>query len=154
MIYRLIGPCRNTIYYVQSSFRLFFKNGKPESIGGNHRLLTYLNFFNFLKNKFFSEVDGNALLEKRILLKFKYVSFDDTLLQSPRIFQQQQTTISNNETVNDLLPISKNNECEPSTSVYKIEAPYHAANYSDNSFNSNHFLTPNNYLKQAEQKDK
>jgi hypothetical protein len=29
------------------------------------------------------------LLEKRASLKFKYISFDDTLLQSPRIFQGQ-----------------------------------------------------------------
>uniref|UniRef100_A0A915CUT1 PAS domain-containing protein n=1 Tax=Ditylenchus dipsaci TaxID=166011 RepID=A0A915CUT1_9BILA len=73
MIYRLIGRLSGTVHYMQSSLRLFFKNGKPETIGGNHRLLT--------------EVDGYALLEKRASLKFKYISFDDTLLQSHASFK-------------------------------------------------------------------
>lgn len=42
MIYRLVGRHSNTVHFVQSSLRLFFKNGKPEAIGGNHRLLTYV----------------------------------------------------------------------------------------------------------------
>ncbi|KAI1722091.1 PAS fold domain-containing protein [Ditylenchus destructor] len=84
MIYRLIGKRSGTIHFVQSSLRLFFKNGKPEAIGGNHRLLT--------------EVDGHALLEKRASLKFKYISFDDTLLQSPRIFQGAQSSVNCSDT--------------------------------------------------------
>ncbi|KAL7080597.1 hypothetical protein ACQ4LE_000412, partial [Meloidogyne hapla] len=74
MIYRLISIKSKNIYYVQTSFRLFFKSSKPDSIGANHRILT--------------EVDGESLLEKRNNIKSKFLSFDDTLLQSPRIFQQ------------------------------------------------------------------
>jgi hypothetical protein len=56
MIYRLISVRFQHVYFMQSSFRLFFKasmdmfyslkthshfqNGKPDSIGGNHRILT------------------------------------------------------------------------------------------------------------------
>jgi len=40
MVYRVVGRRSGTVYYVQSGFRLFFKNAKPESIGANHRLLT------------------------------------------------------------------------------------------------------------------
>ncbi|KAF7635067.1 hypothetical protein Mgra_00005508 [Meloidogyne graminicola] len=78
MIYRLISTKSKNIYYIQTSFRLFFKNSKPDSIGANHRILT--------------EVDGESLLEKRNNnIKSKFLSFDDILLQSPRIFQQTQT---------------------------------------------------------------
>ncbi|KAH7728751.1 CBN-AHR-1 protein [Aphelenchoides avenae] len=70
MIYRLVSKRSGAVYYLQSSLRVFFKNGKAESIGGTHRTL--------------SEVDGVALLDKRLSMKFKNLTFDDTLLQSPR----------------------------------------------------------------------
>ncbi|CAD5209533.1 unnamed protein product [Bursaphelenchus xylophilus] len=70
MIYRLMGQVTGRIVYVQSSLRTFFKTNKAESIGGTHRTL--------------SEVDGVALLEKRATMKSTYLTFDDTLLQSPR----------------------------------------------------------------------
>ncbi|PIO55041.1 hypothetical protein TELCIR_23578, partial [Teladorsagia circumcincta] len=52
---------------------MFYKNGKPESIGLTHRLL--------------NEVEGTMLLEKRSSLKAKLLSFDDSFLQSPRNLQ-------------------------------------------------------------------
>ncbi|EJD74525.1 hypothetical protein LOAG_18167 [Loa loa] len=57
------------IYWIQSSCRMFYKNGKPETIGLTHRLLT--------------EVEGMMLLEKRTSLRAKLLSYDDSLLQSP-----------------------------------------------------------------------
>uniref|UniRef100_A0A1I7WVP3 PAS domain-containing protein n=1 Tax=Heterorhabditis bacteriophora TaxID=37862 RepID=A0A1I7WVP3_HETBA len=39
LIYRLISTKTNRTYFVQSSCRMFYKNGKPESIGLTHRLL-------------------------------------------------------------------------------------------------------------------
>ncbi|CAJ0594101.1 unnamed protein product [Cylicocyclus nassatus] len=73
LIYRLISTKTNRTYYVQSSCRMFYKNGKPESIGLTHRLL--------------NEVEGSMLLEKRSSLKAKLLSFDDSFLQSPRNLQ-------------------------------------------------------------------
>lgn len=70
MVYRMISVRSRTIYYFQSSLRLFFKNSKAESIGATHRQL--------------SEVDGLSLLEKRDSMKSKYLSFDDSSLQSPQ----------------------------------------------------------------------
>ncbi|VDM39159.1 unnamed protein product, partial [Toxocara canis] len=69
LIYRLISLRSRRTYWVQSSCRMFYKNGKPESIGLTHRLLT--------------EVEGTMLLDKRASLKAKLLSFDDSLLQSP-----------------------------------------------------------------------
>uniref|UniRef100_A0A158Q8N9 PAS domain-containing protein n=1 Tax=Elaeophora elaphi TaxID=1147741 RepID=A0A158Q8N9_9BILA len=69
LIYRLISIRSQRIYWVQSSCRMFYKNGKPETIGLTHRLLT--------------EVEGTMLLEKRTSLRAKLLSFDDSLLQSP-----------------------------------------------------------------------
>lgn len=40
LIYRLISIRSQRIYWVQSSCRMFYKNGKPETIGLTHRLLT------------------------------------------------------------------------------------------------------------------
>nr|CAD2173225.1 unnamed protein product [Meloidogyne enterolobii] len=108
MIYRLISVKSKNIYYVQTSFRLFFKSSKPDSIGANHRILT--------------EVDGESLLEKRNNIKSKFLSFDDTLLQSPRIFQQPinlsvppipTTTLNNNNSPKlskNILLIKENNK--------------------------------------------
>ncbi|CAK5053185.1 unnamed protein product [Meloidogyne enterolobii] len=107
MIYRLISVKSKNIYYVQTSFRLFFKSSKPDSIGANHRILT--------------EVDGESLLEKRNNIKSKFLSFDDTLLQSPRIFQQPinlsvppipTTTLNNNspKLAKNILLIKENNK--------------------------------------------
>ncbi|CAG9530475.1 unnamed protein product [Cercopithifilaria johnstoni] len=69
LIYRLIGKRSQRIYWIQSSCRMFYKNGKPEMIGLTHRLLT--------------EVEGMMLLEKRTSLRAKLLSSDDSLLQSP-----------------------------------------------------------------------
>ena len=41
LIYRLISSKSRRTYFVQSSCRMFYKNGKPESIGLTHRLLKY-----------------------------------------------------------------------------------------------------------------
>ncbi|KAI6208294.1 PAS fold and PAS fold-3 domain containing protein [Aphelenchoides besseyi] len=82
MIYRLIGRVSGEPVYLQSSLRVFFKNSKAESIGGTHRIL--------------NEVDGLALLEKRSNMKSKYLTFDDTLLQSPR----QLSSIANLQQTN------------------------------------------------------
>ncbi|VDK27078.1 unnamed protein product [Gongylonema pulchrum] len=73
LIYRLVSVCSRRTYWIQSSCRMFYKNGKPETIGLTHRLLT--------------EVEGTMLLEKRASLKAKLLSFDDSLLQSPRNLQ-------------------------------------------------------------------
>ncbi|VDO46358.1 unnamed protein product, partial [Haemonchus placei] len=73
LIYRLVSTKSNRTYFVQSSCRMFYKNGKPESIGLTHRLL--------------NEVEGTMLLEKRSSLKAKLLSFDDSFLQSPRNLQ-------------------------------------------------------------------
>lgn len=73
LIYRLISLRSRLIYWIQSSCRMFYKNGKPETIGLTHRVLT--------------EVEGMMLLEKRASLKAKLLSFDDSLLQSPRSLQ-------------------------------------------------------------------
>ncbi|WKX88999.1 hypothetical protein Q1695_008559 [Nippostrongylus brasiliensis] len=73
LIYRLVSTKTNRTYFVQSSCRMFYKNGKPESIGLTHRLL--------------NEVEGTMLLEKRSSLKAKLLSFDDSFLQSPRNLQ-------------------------------------------------------------------
>ncbi|CAI4221804.1 unnamed protein product [Auanema sp. JU1783] len=73
LIYRLISSKSKRTYFVQSSCRMFYKNGKPESIGLTHRLL--------------NEVEGTMLLEKRSSLKAKLLSFDDSYLQSPRNLQ-------------------------------------------------------------------
>lgn len=40
MIYRLVSKRSGAVYYMQSSLRVFFKNGKAESIGGTHRTLS------------------------------------------------------------------------------------------------------------------
>uniref|UniRef100_A0A915PP05 PAS domain-containing protein n=1 Tax=Setaria digitata TaxID=48799 RepID=A0A915PP05_9BILA len=69
LIYRLISMRSQRIYWIQSSCRMFYKNGRPETIGLTHRLLT--------------EVEGTMLLEKRTSLRAKLLSFDDSLLQSP-----------------------------------------------------------------------
>lgn len=45
----------------------------------------------FNKNECFSEIDGLALLEKRTSMKSKYLTFDDTLLQSPRHLNSSST---------------------------------------------------------------
>ncbi|VDM51726.1 unnamed protein product, partial [Angiostrongylus costaricensis] len=73
LIYRLVSTKTFRTYFVQSSCRMFYKNGKPESIGLTHRLL--------------NEVEGTMLLEKRSSLKAKLLSFDDSFLQSPRNLQ-------------------------------------------------------------------
>ncbi|CEF64654.1 Aryl hydrocarbon receptor [Strongyloides ratti] len=73
LIYRLIGQKTGSIYWFQSSCRIFYKNGKPETIGLTHRMLT--------------EVEGVNLLDKKINLKTKLLSFDESLLQSPRNLQ-------------------------------------------------------------------
>ncbi|EPB78845.1 hypothetical protein ANCCEY_02022 [Ancylostoma ceylanicum] len=73
LIYRLVSTKTHRTYFVQSSCRMFYKNGKPESIGLTHRLL--------------NEVEGTMLLEKRSSLKAKLLSFDDSFLQSPRNLQ-------------------------------------------------------------------
>uniref|UniRef100_A0A1I7U4Z5 PAS domain-containing protein n=1 Tax=Caenorhabditis tropicalis TaxID=1561998 RepID=A0A1I7U4Z5_9PELO len=73
LVYRLVSTKTHRTYFVQSSCRLFHKNGKPESIGLTHRLL--------------NEVEGTMLLEKRSSLKAKLLSFDDSFLQSPRNLQ-------------------------------------------------------------------
>ncbi|KAI6203551.1 hypothetical protein M3Y94_00570200 [Aphelenchoides besseyi] len=85
MIYRLIGRISGEPVYLQSSLRVFFKNSKAESIGGTHRIL--------------NEVDGLALLEKRSNMKSKYLTFDDTLLQSPR----QLSSVANLQQTNSFL---------------------------------------------------
>ncbi|CAJ0565201.1 unnamed protein product, partial [Mesorhabditis spiculigera] len=69
LIYRLSAQKSGRLYYVQSSCRMFFKNGKADSIALTHRIL--------------NEVEGTMLLEKRSSLKAKLLSFDDSLLQSP-----------------------------------------------------------------------
>uniref|UniRef100_A0A914HC81 Aryl hydrocarbon receptor n=1 Tax=Globodera rostochiensis TaxID=31243 RepID=A0A914HC81_GLORO len=76
MIYRLVSANSQFIYFVQSSFRLGQKNGKLDRIDGSHRIIT--------------EIDGESLLEKRSTPKFKHFTFDDTLLQSPRMCQSNQ----------------------------------------------------------------
>ncbi|CAJ0575263.1 unnamed protein product, partial [Mesorhabditis spiculigera] len=73
LIYRLSAQKSGRLYYVQSSCRMFFKNGKADSIALTHRIL--------------NEVEGTMLLEKRSSLKAKLLSFDDSLLQSPRNLQ-------------------------------------------------------------------
>ncbi|MCP9259892.1 Aryl hydrocarbon receptor [Dirofilaria immitis] len=73
LIYRLISLLSQRIYWIQSSCRMFYKNGKPETIGLTHRILT--------------EVEGTMLLEKRTSLRAKLLSFDDSLLQSPSNLQ-------------------------------------------------------------------
>ncbi|VDO16932.1 unnamed protein product [Brugia timori] len=40
LIYRLISIRSQRVYWIQSSCRMFYKNGKPETIGLTHRLLT------------------------------------------------------------------------------------------------------------------
>ncbi|VDK61685.1 unnamed protein product [Anisakis simplex] len=85
LIYRLISVRSKRIYWIQSSCRMFYKNGKPESIGLTHRLLT--------------EVEGTMLLEKRASLKAKLLSFDDSLLQSPRNLQSTAALPSSSSTV-------------------------------------------------------
>ncbi|KAI3409757.1 hypothetical protein GPALN_006135 [Globodera pallida] len=84
MIYRLVSANSHFIYFVQSSFRLGQKNGKLDRIDGTHRIIT--------------EIDGESLLEKRSTPKFKHFTFDDTLLQSPRMcqsnHQQQQFVVA------------------------------------------------------------
>lgn len=40
LIYRLISIRSERAYWIQSSCRMFYKNGKPEAIGLTHRLLT------------------------------------------------------------------------------------------------------------------
>uniref|UniRef100_A0A0N4Z736 Aryl hydrocarbon receptor n=1 Tax=Parastrongyloides trichosuri TaxID=131310 RepID=A0A0N4Z736_PARTI len=76
LIYRLIGQKTGSVYWFQSSCRMFLKNGKPESIGLTHRML--------------NEVEGTNLLDKRSNLKTKLLSFDESLLQSPRNLQSAQ----------------------------------------------------------------
>ncbi|VIO97254.1 aryl hydrocarbon receptor AHR-1, putative [Brugia malayi] len=73
LIYRLISIRSQRVYWIQSSCRMFYKNGKPETIGLTHRLLT--------------EVEGMMLFEKRTSLRAKLLSFDDSLLQSPSNLQ-------------------------------------------------------------------
>lgn len=73
LVYRVIARHSRRVYWLQSSCRLFYKNGKPESVGCTHRLLT--------------EVEGETLLEKRASLSAKILSFDDSLLQSPKLLQ-------------------------------------------------------------------
>ncbi|KAF8365897.1 ahr-1 [Pristionchus pacificus] len=73
LIYRLLARHSGREYFVQSSARMFYKNGKMDSIGLTHRVL--------------NEVEGTMLLEKRSSLKAKLLSFDDSLLQSPRTLQ-------------------------------------------------------------------
>uniref|UniRef100_A0AC35TGS9 Aryl hydrocarbon receptor n=1 Tax=Rhabditophanes sp. KR3021 TaxID=114890 RepID=A0AC35TGS9_9BILA len=70
LVYRMVGQKSGLIYWFQSSCRMFFKNGKPENIGLTHRLLT--------------EVEGTSMLEKRGNLKSKLLSFDESLIQSPK----------------------------------------------------------------------
>ncbi|GMT02392.1 hypothetical protein PENTCL1PPCAC_24566, partial [Pristionchus entomophagus] len=73
LIYRILSRHSGREYFVQSSARMFYKNGKMDSIGLTHRVL--------------NEVEGTMLLEKRSSLKAKLLSFDDSLLQSPRTLQ-------------------------------------------------------------------
>ncbi|GMT29313.1 hypothetical protein PFISCL1PPCAC_20610, partial [Pristionchus fissidentatus] len=73
LIYRILARHSGREYFVQSSARMFYKNGKMDSIGLTHRVL--------------NEVEGTMLLEKRSSLKAKLLSFDDSLLQSPRTLQ-------------------------------------------------------------------
>lgn len=70
MIYRFVGKVTGRIIYVQTSLRINFKSHKADGILASHRTLT--------------EVDGLALLEKRDKMKPTYLTFEDTLLQSPR----------------------------------------------------------------------
>ncbi|KAL3090322.1 hypothetical protein niasHS_006774 [Heterodera schachtii] len=79
LVYRLISKHTHLINYFQSAFKMFAKNGKPDRIEANHRMLT--------------EIDGELLLEKRNSPKFKNFSFDDTLLLSPRNLHNQQQQI-------------------------------------------------------------
>uniref|UniRef100_A0A7E5A056 Aryl hydrocarbon receptor n=1 Tax=Panagrellus redivivus TaxID=6233 RepID=A0A7E5A056_PANRE len=70
LVLRVISTSTNTVYYFQSSFRLFYKSGKAESIGITHRYLT--------------EIDGLSLLEKRGTIKGSAFTHDEPSLQSPR----------------------------------------------------------------------
>uniref|UniRef100_A0A0N5AT81 Aryl hydrocarbon receptor n=1 Tax=Syphacia muris TaxID=451379 RepID=A0A0N5AT81_9BILA len=57
LIYRIVSARANRTYWIQSSCRMFYKNGKAESIGLTHRLLT--------------EVEGTVLLEKQATIRTK-----------------------------------------------------------------------------------
>ncbi|VDP26937.1 unnamed protein product, partial [Heligmosomoides polygyrus] len=111
LIYRLVSTKSARTYFVQSSCRMFYKNGKPESIGLTHRLLKTTGELTALYQGFLQatdvaklwaregdyreqcasidlpEVEGTMLLEKRSSLKAKLLSFDDSFLQSPRNLQ-------------------------------------------------------------------
>ncbi|CAB3407904.1 unnamed protein product [Caenorhabditis bovis] len=103
LIYRLISLKSRRIYFVQSSCRLFYKNGKPESIGLTYRLL--------------NEVEGTMLLEKRSSLKAKLLSFDDTFLQSPRNLQST-AALPLPPVVKDEEDLSLPTTCLPSASTF------------------------------------
>uniref|UniRef100_A0A914D4X3 Uncharacterized protein n=1 Tax=Acrobeloides nanus TaxID=290746 RepID=A0A914D4X3_9BILA len=90
MVYRMVSVVTGTTYYFQSSLRLFFKNSKAESIGATHRQL--------------SEVDGLSLLEKRDSMKSKYLSFDDSSLQSPQNVTSTATLQVARPTKESLIP--------------------------------------------------
>ncbi|KAE9552422.1 hypothetical protein FO519_004363 [Halicephalobus sp. NKZ332] len=70
LVLRIVSTKSRNVYYFQSSFRLFYKSGKPESIGITHRFLT--------------EADGLGLLEKRGSIKGSIFTHDEPSLQSPR----------------------------------------------------------------------
>ncbi|GMR55697.1 hypothetical protein PMAYCL1PPCAC_25892, partial [Pristionchus mayeri] len=57
LIYRILSRHSPREYFVQLSARMFYKNGKMDSIGLTHRVL--------------NEVEGTMLLEKRSSLKAK-----------------------------------------------------------------------------------
>ncbi|VDM10059.1 unnamed protein product [Wuchereria bancrofti] len=82
---------------------MFYKNGKPETIGLTHRLLT--------------EVEGMMLFEKRTSLRAKLLSFDDSLLQSPGNLQSTAALPSTSCDVTSLslcMTGSEKNRCSTS----------------------------------------
>ncbi|CAJ0961589.1 unnamed protein product, partial [Mesorhabditis belari] len=103
LIYRLISAKSRRIYFVQSSCRMFYKNGKADSIGLTHRVL--------------NEVEGSMLLEKRSSLKAKLLSFDDSLLQSPRNLQSAAAlpSIGTMSTNRDSIDDEETNQSDPQT---------------------------------------
>uniref|UniRef100_A0A0N4VEP3 PAS domain-containing protein n=1 Tax=Enterobius vermicularis TaxID=51028 RepID=A0A0N4VEP3_ENTVE len=104
LIYRIVSARSCRIYWVQSSCRMFYKNGKPESIGLTHRLLT--------------EVEGTMLLEKQGTLRTKVLSFDNPLMAANRnppnneLLQQTVRTLPQN------LPPSEARKSTTSQSSY------------------------------------
>ncbi|VDO70508.1 unnamed protein product, partial [Onchocerca flexuosa] len=92
---------------------MFYKNGKPETIGLTHRLLT--------------EVEGTMLLEKRTSLRAKLLSFDDSLLQSPGNLQSTAALPSTScELVNGTMRYGIGGsvvECSPATRAARVRFP-------------------------------